>query len=543
MADHRTPTIAAGTEPDTPPDTAPPPRCGSADHAASAGRLPHNRPRNRKPVLLRSVWGLPLLSMGSTLGGAAVVVILILLSGAPTRFGPPLWTLVAILTGYLVIAMIAGITGITVLRRRSLAWLDYGETPTPEQALHTLALPKQTTLLVGALWSAGIAIMSTSAFALLPASDAAASTVLVTLGGLATMGYNFLFVDRALRPIMAQVLAADGTLGASHTSVMSRMVLTWALSTAGPLVAAVVLLNYPGAASSDRIRAAISLAVVGLLAGILAETILARSVAQPLRHLRTELERIALGDNTIELPVDDSSEIGVLQSTVNDMVAGFAERDRMRELFGRHVGKEVAARALAGGADPTGEIRDVTAVFIDVRDSTALAYRISPHEFVDKLNRLLADVISATDKHGGLVNKFEGDAALCIFGAPVALDDDATAALQAAREIRDRTLERGELETGIGLAKGPVFAGNLGTDQRLEYTVIGDAVNQAARLTDLAKSVPGKLLASDAVLAAATDTERSVWHPHTEITLRGRGTGTKTWTNEPSTSGTRSGTD
>jgi adenylate cyclase len=127
------------------------------------------------------------------------------------------------------------------------------------------------------------------------------------------------------------------------------------------------------------------------------------------------------------------------------------------------------------------------------------------------------------------VNKFEGDAALCVFGAPAELDDPATAALCTARVIRDRVAEMGELEVGIGVAKGPVIAGQVGTASRLEYTVIGDAVNEAARLTDLAKRIEGNILASDVTVEAASEDEREHWTPGRVMRLRGREAPTRTY--------------
>lgn len=485
------------------------------------------------PVLLRTKWGLPLLTVGSSVGGAVVVALLIVLGGAPHRSGAQLGTLLQILAVYVVVALLAAVRGVLALRRRSLGWLDTSSAPTPDHARHTLRLPTESTVLIGSLWAGGILAMSGSAFALLPVWEALGGTLLMTLGALATVGYNYLFVERALRPVMATILAVDTPHAPPRTSVISRLILTWVLTSALPLAAAIALLHYPDAAPPDRIRAATYLAALGLVSGALAETLLARAVAQPIHQMRGALRRIGQGRLDVRVPVDDSSEIGVLQSTVNDMVRGLQEQDRLRDLFGRHVGRDVAQRALDRGADLTGEIREITALFVDVTNSTALAHQISPQEFVDKLNRLLAEVIAATESHHGLVNKFEGDAALCIFGAPVARADAADSALHAARQIRDRVLAHAELDIGIGLATGPVFAGNLGTDQRLEYTVIGDAVNEASRLTELAKHTPGRILASDAVIRAASEPERQYWTPHGDCSLKGRTLPTQTWESIP----------
>jgi adenylate cyclase len=210
----------------------------------------------------------------------------------------------------------------------------------------------------------------------------------------------------------------------------------------------------------------------------------------------------------------------------------------MRDVFGRHVGAEVAARALARGVDLTGDVRVVSALFVDVTGSVELSTGLPPQEFVAKLNRLLSTVVAATEENNGLVNKFEGDAALCIFGAPIALGDNATPALRAARRIRDEVIATGELDIGIGVALGLVFAGDVGTDTRLEYTVIGDAVNEAARLTTEAKEVPRRILVSGAVIEATAPHERSKWTLYENILLRGMPKPTPCWTDVDSADAT-----
>ena len=127
------------------------------------------------------------------------------------------------------------------------------------------------------------------------------------------------------------------------------------------------------------------------------------------------------------------------------------------------------------------------------------------------------------EANGGWINKFEGDAALAIFGAPIAVEDAAGRALRAARELDERLRERvAELEAGVGVAFGEAVAGNIGAESRFEYTVIGDPVNEASRLTDLAKTTDGRVLASEAALEACAGEERERWELGDEVTLRGR---------------------
>jgi adenylate cyclase len=142
---------------------------------------------------------------------------------------------------------------------------------------------------------------------------------------------------------------------------------------------------------------------------------------------------------------------------------------------------------------------------------------------VAELNAFFAIVVDCVTLHGGWVNKFEGDAALCVFGAPSTHPDAAGAALATARALRvrlDRDLP--DIRAAIGVSAGTVVAGNVGTPERYEYTVIGDPVNEAARLTDLAKTTPNLLLASDAALERANPRERVRWQPGDTVELRGR---------------------
>jgi adenylate cyclase len=309
--------------------------------------------------------------------------------------------------------------------------------------------------------------------------------------------------------------------------VLPRLLLTWSLAVAVPLLGALVLLLD----STEQVsRGGVGVLVaVALVVGAQSTSLLGRTLGQPLRQMREVVERVGSGDLDTEVVVDDAGEIGLLQSGLNDMLAGLRERDRISDLFGRHVGPAVAQEALRTGVQLGGERRHAVALFVDVTGSTALAERLPPEELVALLNRFFSVVVDAVESEGGLVNKFEGDAALCVFGAPVRLEDPESAAVRAARSIRDAVRAAGELQVGIGVASGDVVAGQVGARSRLEYTVIGDAVNEAARLTELAKATPSGLLASDATIGAATGDERERWSEYGERVLRGRTTPTSLW--------------
>jgi adenylate cyclase len=214
--------------------------------------------------------------------------------------------------------------------------------------------------------------------------------------------------------------------------------------------------------------------------------------------------------------------VGQLQAGFNSMVDGLRERRRLRDLFGRQVGEDVARHALERGVHLGGEQVHAAVLFVDVICSTALAAALPPPAVVAALNKFFAIVVEVVDRTGGIVNKFEGDAALCVFGAPVPRADADACALLAARLLRDRLGNVNGLSAAIGVSAGVVVAGNVGTKERFEYTVIGDAVNEAARLTELAKMRPDRLLVSASLLDSLDAAERAHWHHEGETVLRGR---------------------
>lgn len=161
-------------------------------------------------------------------------------------------------------------------------------------------------------------------------------------------------------------------------------------------------------------------------------------------------------------------------------------------------------------------------LFVDIVGSTKLVTSRPPIEVVELLNRFFTVIVEEVDRNGGLVNKFEGDAALAVFGAPVALDCPEEATLAATRAIARRLRhEAPETPARIGVASGTVVAGNVGAKERFEYTVIGEPVNEAARLAELARSEPSRALASAASVAAASEREQRFWRVGKPVRLRG----------------------
>jgi adenylate cyclase len=219
--------------------------------------------------------------------------------------------------------------------------------------------------------------------------------------------------------------------------------------------------------------------------------------ARPIRDLAEGTERVAGGDYTQRLPVVQDDDLGALAASFNRMQAGLAERQRLQVAFGTYVDPALAARLLEQGDDVfTGERREVTVVFVDVRDFTPFAEANTAEDTVARLNALFEIVVPAVVDAGGHVNKFLGDGALAVFGAPNDLSDHADAAVSAALLIHRLVVERfgGALRIGIGINTGVVIAGTIGGAGKLEFTLIGDTVNVAARVEQLTKTTGDAIL-------------------------------------------------
>lgn len=483
-------------------------------------RLPDRLPA-ALPLALRTGFGAALLVTGACLVGAAVVSLMLLVfSPVGQRIpGPARTALLWTAAGYIPAAVLVGAVSGVAVQRRTLLWVATGRQPSADEARRALRMPLDLAVLTGLLWAGAAAILSILTGILSSWGLAWHVAAGVTLGGLSTVGVTYLIVVRITRPLVAIALAVHPPSVSRSLGVLPRLLLTWSLAVGVPLLGVLSMLQH---GEQTRRSGIAVLVLVALVVGALSTALLGRTLGEPLLEMRRAVERVGAGDLSTPVVVDDAGEIGLLQSGFNEMLAGLRERDRISDLFGRHVGPAVAREALRTGVTLGGERREVVALFVDITGSTSLTRETSPEQLVALLNRFFTVVVDAVEAQGGLVNKFEGDAALCVFGAPVPLDDAATAALAAAREIRDAVLAAGELDAGIGVSAGAVVAGQIGARSRLEYTVIGDAVNEAARLTELAKGVPGRVLAGAAVVSAASAEERAYWQEYGRPVLRGR---------------------
>ncbi len=267
-------------------------------------------------------------------------------------------------------------------------------------------------------------------------------------------------------------------------------------------------------------RTYLLLALVGLALSALVGIWIARGVSQPVLELALGAEKIAGGNYQHRVAVKQEDELGSLATSFNEMSQGLAERDRVRDLLGKVVSPEVATELLQKGVTLGGEEREVTVLFSDLRNFTGIAERLSPQEMLRILNHYFTRMAAIVEKHGGIVDKYVGDALMALFGAPLARPDHADRALHAALEMaaalddlnrnwRGRGLP--PLQAGIGVNTDRVVAGNMGSETRLNYTVIGDGVNLASRLEGLTKTpeYEARIIVSGATLGKVSGSYRT----------------------------------
>jgi len=390
-----------------------------------------------------------------------------------------------------------------------------------------LKMPYYRTLISVGNWFLGSVVFIIASW---PVASRSAPFVAVAsaLGATATAIIGYLQSERVLRPVAVAALRDGVPENFRAPGVIQRQVLTWVLSTGVPLLA-IIVARLAGQyttfiAQNDQLNTPILLlAITALAVGLAGNVLVAMSIADPLRQLRWALGEVQRGNYNAHMQIYDASELGLLQAGFNDMVRDLSERQRLRDLFGRYVGEDVARRALERGTELGGQERDVAVLFIDLIGSTQLASTRPAAEVVSILNEFFRIIVDTVNRHGGFVNKFQGDAALAIFGAPIEHPDASGAALAASRELHDELVTvLGTTEFGIGVSAGRAIAGHIGALARFEYTVIGDPVNEAARLTELAKLEEGHVLASAIAVSGALDAEALCWDVGGTVELRGR---------------------
>lgn len=466
--------------------------------------------------------------LGSNLVGVAVAAVLILF----VLPGPFLLSLrflvpnVIVVPVYVTLAAVVGLFWARGVARRRVRWYLVGNEPTERERAAVLRVPWRMTLIQAFLWLLG-AVIVTTAYGLVDVEAIAPVGFTIVFAGMVVCGASFLFADFGFRPLAAVALAAGIAPRSRFIGALTRVRVSWVLGSGVPVVGLIVVAIFTLAGRDvGLIRLAVIVVVLGatsLLAGYLLVSLSTGSLLGPVRSVRWAIEDLRRGDLSRRVVVFDGTELGELQRGFNQMASGLQERERIRDLFSRHVGRDVAEAAEQRDPELGGSDSRVGVVFVDIIGSTQMAASSEPGEVVDVLNSFFRVVVETVAEHGGVVDSFLGDAALVVFGAPRPMTDPAAGALACARALAERLPAQVEgCRAGIGASFGDVVAGYVGAADRFEYTVIGDAVNEASRLCELAKEQSDLVLASGVAVSSAKHDERELWKCIGSEVVRGR---------------------
>ncbi|HKZ03990.1 MAG TPA: adenylate/guanylate cyclase domain-containing protein [Methylomirabilota bacterium] len=340
---------------------------------------------------------------------------------------------------------------------------------------------------------------------------------------------SFLMAERQWRRVLP-LFFAEGTpsrvRGVPRLPVRARLLLVFVIVGVLPMAVlgvvsytrALALVGAPPVAADELVRDLLVLIVFLLAVGVAAAVVLAvlvsRSVGEPLATLAGAMAQVEGGRLDTRCPVVSRDEIGEVTEGFNQMVQGLRERERVTEMFGKYVSREIRDEILAGRVSLEGTQAEVTVLFSDLRDFTPWVEATDPREVVHDLNAYFSEMEGAIRASGGLVLQYIGDEIEAVFGAPVADGRHADQAVRAACEMSRRLaawngerarVGKAPLRHDIGIHTGTVLAGSIGSRDRLSYALVGDAVNLASRIQSLTKELGTEILVSAATQARLTD--------------------------------------
>lgn len=483
-------------------------------------------PRKARTRIFCILW---VLLSGAHLSGAiACLLIISCIVPSDRVFRPD----VAVLTweavpAFIGIAYAIGITSSFLYINHALKWFVEERVPTEKNRWQVLLGPRHLALLQLALWLIGAVIFG-FLYGQVELSMGLRIVLTVLVGSVIMTAVCFLAAEFALRPAASVVLSHYGPRSRFVTGIASRMSLVWIAGTGLPVLGLLLVgatnLYTTEFSIQEMSRFIVIMAVCILLFSAVLNIQISNYITPPLNRVRYGMERVAMSDFDTEVAVFDGSEIGELQAGFNNMVHELREQQHVKTLFRKHVGSKIADRALstsAAGRNVTQ--RDASVFFIDIIGSTKLSLEYDSSTVVDLLNRFYTIVVEEVNRTGGVVNKFAGDAVLAVYNVPDDHPDPAGASLYCARVVMNRLdRELPEIAAAVGISAGRVVAGNIGSKDRYEYTVIGDPVNIASRLSELAKREPGRILASQRTVNLANAEEAHFWMIDGATVLRGR---------------------
>ncbi len=252
-------------------------------------------------------------------------------------------------------------------------------------------------------------------------------------------------------------------------------------------------------------RRNILIMIIVLNLGILIVYFFSKTITTPITRLVGATKEIEKGNFRVDIVPASGDEIGELTRSFVAMGRGLEERETLKETFGKFVSKDIAELVLSGKVKLGGERKTATIFFSDIREFTSISEKLEPEEVVEFLNQYMTRMVSCVEVTNGVVDKFIGDAIMAVWGAPVSYGNDTENAINGALMMRNELMgfnkgrggpKKPVIRIGCGINTGPVLAGQIGSEERMEYTVIGDTVNLASRIEQLNKPFGTDILIS-----------------------------------------------
>jgi adenylate cyclase len=340
-------------------------------------------------------------------------------------------------------------------------------------------IPLPLLITVPAACVASVAILGLSWLAVFPFLAGAA----VAVGYAAILHY--LAIEAGMRPVLIDInREVSPRLRAQPEALPLRLRLLATLPLINIITGLVVAaLTSPGGGGAGLGLDVLVAVGVATTVSLELTIMLSKSILRPIADLQRATEAVREGRYDVAVPVTGADQLGELAASFNQMVAGLRERERIREAFGTYLDEEIAEYILSEGFSEQGVEREVSILFCDVEDFTSFAAHATATEVVARLNELFETVVPIVARHGGHVDKFEGDGLLAVFGAPEPHPDHADRAVRAAVEMAAAVNGADGIgfRIGVGVNTGRVVAGNIGGGGRLNFSVIGAPVNVAQR--------------------------------------------------------------
>jgi class 3 adenylate cyclase len=408
------------------------------------------------------------------------------------------------------------------------------QTVTPEEIFAQSIGFTQTlsrTATAGAIGLGGIAFTSS----VIRAGYADTVTVVTCIVGtfilaLLCLTFGPVVLDMLLQPLLMEIGSLGGGAGWVPHGHLGPRVLGLVLSFGLLMGVGAAALSAPlGLGAEAFLRVVLTTGLLAASAGLLFAISLTETLLGPVRALVHGTDRVSAGDFLSPVPPMSDDELGALVTSFNSMQQGLRERQALHSAMGAYIDPSIAERVMAEGTSISGEAAEVTVMFLDIVGYTAMAEDAPPQEVVSDLNEFFDIAIPAIVQHGGHANKLLGDGLMAVFGVPDPLENHADCALESAREIQARLQEKyaGALRAGIGLNSGTVVVGSMGGGPKLDYTIIGDAVNVAARIEAFTRQTGDEILLTDATKDLLTS--QNGLEPRGTHSLKGRATRVEVW--------------